>query len=116
MTRDEVHAIVMSFPEVEESPSYGKPAYKAFGKFFTRLRDDNESLVLGGVGFDEREMLMEAEPETFFVTDHYKSYPYVLARRTSLDPGSFREMLKRRWRELAPKKYLKTYDAAQAGD
>jgi hypothetical protein len=32
----------------------------------------------------------------------------------SLDPGSFREMLKRRWRELAPKKYLKTYDAAQA--
>ena len=116
MTREEVHVIVMSFPEVVEAPSYGKPAYKAFGKFFTRVRDDHESIVLGGVGFDEREMLIEAEPQTFFVTDHYKGYPYVLARKTTLDAGSFREMLRRRWRELAPKKFLKTYDAAQADD
>jgi hypothetical protein len=114
MTREEVHAIVMSFPQVEEAASYGKPAYKAFGKFFTRVRESDQGIVLGGVGFDEREMLMEAEPATFFVLPHYYSYPYVLARMASLDPGSFREMLKRRWRELAPKKYLKTYDAARA--
>jgi hypothetical protein len=35
MTRDEVHTLVMSFPETEEGTSYGKPAFKAFGKFFT---------------------------------------------------------------------------------
>lgn len=115
MTREEVHAIVMSFPEVEFGTSYGQPAYKAFGKFFTRVRDDNESAVLGGVGFDEREMLIEAEPQTFHITDHYKDYPYVLARIASLDAGSFREMLKRRWRALAPKKFLKAYDADHAG-
>ena len=32
------------------------------------------------VSFDEREMLMEAEPETFHITAHYKDYPSVLAR------------------------------------
>ena len=44
-------------------------------KFFTRLRRDDASLVLMEVSFDEREMLIEAEPQTFHFTAHYKDYP-----------------------------------------
>lgn len=115
MTRDEIHALVLSFPETEEGPSYGHPAYKAFGKFFTRLRDKDTVMVLGGVGFDEREMLIESDPETFFVTDHYKGYPYVLARISGIETPWLRGMLERRWREMAPKKYLKTHDTKAGG-
>lgn len=114
MTYEEMKAIVLSFPGAEEGASYGKPAFKVNGKFFTRLRQSDQSLVLSGVHHDEREMLMEAEPGTFHVTAHYKDYPMVLARMESLHPGSFRNFLERRWRELAPRAAVKAWDAAKA--
>jgi hypothetical protein len=113
MTPDDVREICLSFPGAEEGRSYGQPAFLVNKKFFTRLRRDDASLVLLEVGFDEREMLMEAEPETFHITPHYKDYPSVLARIASLDPNQFRGFLERRWRKIAPKAAVKAWDAAQ---
>lgn len=115
MTPEEMDAIVMAFPGVERGVSYGQPSYKVNGKFFTRLRREDQSLVLLEVSFDEREMLIEAEPDTFHVTAHYKDYPAVLARLASLHPGSFRNFLDRRWRKIAPRKWVKDREAAAAG-
>jgi hypothetical protein len=112
MTFEEMEAIVLSFPGAEKGVSYGAPSYKVNNKFFTRLRREDASLVLLEVPFDEREMLIEAEPETFHFTPHYKDYPSVLARMASLHPGSFRSFLDRRWRRIAPKKAVKAADAA----
>lgn len=114
MTPDEMREIILSFPGAEEGESYGAPAYKVNGKFFTRLRREDQSVVLTGVSFDERDMLMEAEPATFHTTPHYKDYPSVLARIETLHPGSFRNFLDRKWREIAPKKLIKEFDAARA--
>ena len=114
MTPDEMREIILSFPGAEEGESYGAPAYKVNGKFFTRLRREDQSVVLTGVSFDERDMLMEAEPQTFHITPHYKDYPSVLARIETLHPGSFRNFLDRKWREIAPKKLIKEFDAARA--
>ena len=111
MTYEDVRAMALALPQVEEAMSYGKPSFKAFGKFLTRVRREDQSIVLTGVTFDEREMLMEAEPETFHLTPHYKDYPAVLARLASVDPGTVRNFLERRWRELAPKTFLKNFDA-----
>ena len=43
------HDLVLGFPETEFTTSYGQPAYKSFGKFLTRLRDEDDSVVLGRV-------------------------------------------------------------------
>jgi hypothetical protein len=104
-------AIVMSFPGAEKGISYGRPSYKLNGKFFTRLRREDESMVLLEISFDEREMLIEAEPATFHFTAHYKDYPSVLARIATLHPGSFRNFLERRFRKIAKKSVVKEYDA-----
>jgi hypothetical protein len=112
MTPAEMDAIVMAFPMTEKGVSYGRPSYKVNGKFFTRLRREDESMVIMEVSFDEREMLMEAEPDTFHFTAHYKDYPAVLARIATLHPGSLKAFLERRWRKVAPKKLVKEYDAA----
>lgn len=112
MTPEEMDAVVMAFPMTEKGMSYGRPSYKVNGKFFTRLRREDESMVIMEVGFDEREMLMEAEPGTFHFTAHYKDYPAVLARIATLHPGSLKAFLERRWRKVAPKKLVKEYDAA----
>lgn len=103
----------MSYPQTELSSHYGQPSYKSFGKFLTRLRDEDESVVLGEVGFDEREILIEADPATFHLTDHYRGYPYVLARLKRLDEKTLRGYLMRRWRRNAPTKWLKAYDAGE---
>jgi hypothetical protein len=115
VTLEEMEAIVLSFPGVEKGMSYGRPSYLVNKKFFTRLRREDDSLVLLEVPFDEREMLIEAEPQTFHFTAHYKDYPSVLARMASLHPGSFRNFLDRRWRKIAPKKLVKERDAAGTG-
>ena len=115
MTPEEMREIVMCFPGAEEAMSYGQPSFKVNGKFFTRLRREDASVVLVGIGPDEREMLMEAEPATFHITAHYKDYPAVLARIETLHPGSFRNFLERKWRQIAPKKAVKDWDAAKVG-
>ena len=114
MTPDEMRDICLSFPGASEGASYGKPAFLVNKKFFTRLRREDQSVVLMEIPFDEREMLMQAEPDTFHFTAHYKDYPSILARIATLHPGSFRAFLERRWRKIAPKGAVKAWDAGKA--
>lgn len=111
MTEYEMTAIVLAFPGAERGMSYGSPSFKLNGKFFTRLRREDQSVVLVDVPFDERDMLIEAEPGTFHFTAHYKDYPSVLARIATLHPGSFRAFLERRFRKIAKKSVVKAWDA-----
>jgi hypothetical protein len=113
MTFDHVCTIALAWPGVERSTSYGTPALKVKGKLLTRLREDGETLVVIGVGFDEREMLMEAEPEVFHITPHYRDWPMVLMRLPKADPGAVEALLLRRWRAVAPKRLVKDFDAAK---
>lgn len=113
MTPAEAEAIILSFPGVEPGLSWNTPSFKAYGKFFTRIRDEDLSVVLQAVGPDEREMLIEAEPQIFHFTDHYRNFPIVLARIEHIDPASLRSFLERRWRQLAPKKAVKAWDAGE---
>lgn len=115
MTPEAFRAIALSFPGVEEGTSYGQPSFKAGGKFLTRIRAEDASAVILEVGFDERELLLEAEPDTFHLTDHYRGYPTVLARLSGLDEATLRGFLERRWRKVMPKKAVKAYDAERGG-
>lgn len=114
MTPKRFHELVLAFPEVEAGTSYGMPAYKAFGKFFTRLRSEDDSIVIGGVPHVEREILLEADPDVFHLTDRYRSGPWVLARLKPLDVKRAHHYLQRYWRSRAPKTWLKAYDAGGA--
>jgi len=107
----ELRKIALSFPATSEGTSYGKPSFLVAGKFFTRLRSEDDSLVLVVGSIDERDMLLESDPALFHITDHYRNYPAVLARLTVIDPVTLHGMLERRWRVLAPKKLVKEYEA-----
>ena len=106
VSKAQVKKIALSFPGAEEGTSYGYPSYKVAGKFFTRLRDEDDSLVMIVGSIDERDMLLEANPAVFHITDHYKNYPDVLVRIAKTDEKTLRGMLERRWRDIAPKKFL----------
>lgn len=116
MTRDEIRALVLALPETGEGTSHGYPSFKAGGKFLTRIRDEDDSIVVYVPSTDERDMLIEAEPQTFHLTDHYAGYPIVLARIATVDPVWLQACLTRRWRRVVPKKVVKAWDAANPRD
>ena len=113
MTEEEFRTLVLAFPGAEEGTSYGHPAFKVKGKFFTRLRAEDGSVVLRA-GFDEREMLMEAEPETFHITPHYRNHPAVLARLAGMDRDALHPFLERAWKALSTRREVAAYEAARA--
>ncbi len=112
ITAAQLKKIALSFPETEEGISYTHPAILAFGKFFTRYRKEDNSFVLAVSGIEHRDMLLEMDSKTYFITDHYKSFPGVLVRLEHVTPEEVRAMLECRWRAMAPKKLLKEIDAA----
>jgi hypothetical protein len=112
VTKAKLRSIALSFPAASEGTSYGKPSFLIAGKFFTRLRAEDDSVVLIVGSIDERDMLLENDPKLFHITDHYRNYPAVLARVALLDATRLRAMLERRWRAIAPKKLVKQIDAA----
>jgi hypothetical protein len=112
VTFDEVRRIALGWPGVEEGTSYGTPALKVKGKLLTRLKEDGDSLVVKGVGPDERALLIETEPEVYYVTDHYRGWPIVLMRLSKSDPETVAALLLREWKSIAPKRLLAAFEAA----
>ena len=89
-----IRRVALAFPGVEEGTSYGTPAFRFKKKLIARLHQDGKSLVLK-IGDATRDHLLEADPRTFFVTDHYRGYPYVLAHLDRLTAGDLRKLLQR---------------------
>ena len=102
VTFETVRQIARTLPGAEESTSYGTPAFKIKGKLFARQHQDGESLVVG-VDFEEREEMMSAAPEKFYITDHYLNYPWMLVRMSKVRPDELRDLLIGSWRRAAPK-------------
>jgi hypothetical protein len=104
MTPAEARKIALSFPGAKERLSYGSPCIFIGKKVFVRIgtREAN-TIQMNTESFEERDHLLAADPETFFITDHFRNYKCALARTAKLDARTFREFLERRWRLIAPK-------------
>lgn len=109
VTFDTVREAALRFPGVEDGTSYGTPALKVRGKLLARLRDDGESFVLK-CDLPDREMLMQAAPDVFFVTGHYLNYPCVLVRLSTVSREALPGLIESAWRPLASSKQLAQHD------
>lgn len=109
VTFDTVRQFASALPEVEEGTSYGTPAFKVKKKLFLRLREDGDSLVVK-IDFLKRDILINAEPETFYITDHYRDYPAILVRLSKVRPEVLRDLIEQAWRLEAPKRLIEAFD------
>ena len=89
-----IRRTVSALPGVEEGTSYGTPAWRHKGKLLARLHQDGQSIVLK-VGDQTRDHLLQADPQTFFVTDHYVGHPMVLARLDRLSAADLKKLVSR---------------------
>ena len=104
-----VRRLALALPGVEEGLSYGTPGFRVRGKFLARLWEDGETLVVK-CGDDERDFRMQADPETFFITDHYRGYPTVLVRLPRVTTADLKEVLEEAWRRQAPRRLVAEFD------
>ena len=93
----EAFALGLGLPGVEETTSWGQPTLKAHGKLWVWWSPKEDAPVFK-VPFEEREMLIEVKPDTFFFTPHYKDHPLVLVRPDRLDLKWVEANLIRVWR------------------
>jgi hypothetical protein len=103
--------IARKLPGVEDSSSYGTPALKVKGRFMCRLRTEAEGALAIRCDFLDRQILLQADPETFFVTDHYADYPMILVRLEKIRLSALPDLIERAWRMVAPPKLVAEYDA-----
>jgi len=101
ITRKEGWKIALAIPGTEEVLWFRKPAVFLNSQFLTKVHDKEEAMTLRVSSMEMRDMMLEAEPELFYITDHYRNFPFVLARLSALTPKTLKEILVGRAAQLA---------------
>jgi hypothetical protein len=104
----------MQFPGVEPGTCYGTPAIRVKGKFMARLRSEAEGWLAIRCDFLARDMLLQAAPHVFHLTDHYRDYPTILVDLGKIRKAALLDILEQAWRMTASKKLIREYDESRA--
>jgi hypothetical protein len=92
-----VREVGLEWPDVEATTKYdGSPRLIVGGSFMAGLAThpsaEPETLVVR-YAVEEREWLIADAPETYYLTDYYRTYPLILARLSRLDRDALRDLL-----------------------
>ena len=91
-----VEAIGRTLPDVEVTTSWGAPALKVGGKMFVciatnKAAEPNTLVVM--MDFAERDLLVEEDPDTYYLKNHYVGYPCVLVRLSRVQPDALHDLV-----------------------
>lgn len=104
MARATVAAEAAGLPGIETGTSYGTPALKVRGKLIVRVKDADTLVLM--CALEDKEVLMEAAPQIYFETDHYKGWPAVLVRLPAIDDAELGHRIIHAWRLKAPARLI----------
>jgi hypothetical protein len=83
-------------PDVEEGLAWGVPALRADGKMIcctAAHRDAEPNTLVVMIPFDQRDALIEEEPDVYYVKPHYVAHPCVLVRLAAIPDEALRDLL-----------------------
>ena len=91
-----VRAVGATLPDVEAVTSWGAPALKVRGKMFvcmaTHKSAEPNTLVVR-MDVAQRDALIDEDPETYYLKDHYVGYPCVLVRLSRVNRDALRDLV-----------------------
>jgi hypothetical protein len=99
-----VREIALALPEAVDA-SESRPAFRVRGKLFawkSRPRDGGALAVR--VDPDEKQLILQSNPDVYFETPHYHGYPAVLIRLENIDRGELAERIEDAWLTRVPKR------------
>lgn len=92
-----VRTVGLELPGLEASTRYdGSPVLKLDGCFVAGLathRSAEPDTLVVRFALEEREGLLEDAPDTYYVTDYYRSLPVVLVRLSRINRDALRDLL-----------------------
>ena len=101
-----VRELGLAFPEVEESTSYGQLGLRVRRKLFAWMSPSEVGALCVRVDPDERELLLESNPNAYFTTPHYANYRAVLIRFQHVTGEELAERIEDAWLLRAPKRVV----------
>jgi len=91
-----VESIGRTLPDIEVTTSYGQPTLKVRGKMFVCMAANKsaepDTLVVM-MDFADRDLLIEEDPDTYYLKEHYVGYPCVLVRLARVHPDALRDLV-----------------------
>jgi hypothetical protein len=94
---DRVQRIGLALPGIRTATRYdGSPRLTLAGCFVAGLAThesaEADTLVVR-MDLDQRALLIEDAPDTYYLTDYYQRYPLILARLSALPDDALRDLL-----------------------
>ena len=91
-----VAAIGRTLPDVEQITSWGKPALTVRGTMFVCMPShksaEPDSLVVR-IAIPDRDALIEEDPDTYYLKEHYVDYPCVLVRLSRVTDAALKDLV-----------------------
>ena len=110
-----VRRIAGGFPEVDADLE-GRPVWRVRGKAFAwRARERDGSGLAVRVDRDETQLILDGNPDVYYVTPHYNGYPGVIIRISAITRDELFERLEDAWLIQAPKKLAADYVEENGG-
>ena len=109
MTWDEAVAFALTLPETELSTTYGQPAVKVNNKPILNTGHEADTSFVVHVPLDEKLVLIETDPDSFWQTPHYENWPAILVRYDASDHERVKLVLTRAWWDRASKIQRKAF-------
>jgi hypothetical protein len=113
-----VAAIGRTLPDVEETTSWGTPALKVGGKMFVCIAShksaEADTLVVR-MDIADRDAVIEDDPDTYYLKDHYVGYPCVLVRLRRVGADALRGLVVGAHRYVSAKRKRAGVRARPAG-
>jgi hypothetical protein len=91
-SEDDVRELALALPDTIEKSSYGTPGFRIRDRLFARIREDGVLLVWCE-SLEEKDFLIEGDPEKFFTIPHYDGHPSVLVHLAAVDREELGELL-----------------------
>lgn len=106
VTGDDAREYALSLPETSEQFTWGMPTFRVAGKLFLTLPEAETSMAVRCPIVD-RDELVVAEPEKFWIAAHEAGNAWVRARLAALDDRAELEaIILDSWRQAAPGRLL----------
>jgi len=119
LSREQAWKIILAVPGAENRLWFNQPSGFLHDRFLAKVHHKEEAVTLQVGSMEMRDMMLEAEPALFYITDHYRNFPFVLIRLKTLTAKALKEILTGRAKQLAempppkrPKKSAKKKTAA----
>ena len=103
----EVRKIALALDGVEDATAYGSPCFKLNGRILAGIAINKQAepnTLMIRMPIEQRDLLVEEAPHTYYLKPHYEPYPCLLVRLSKVHRDALRDLLTSAWRQASADK------------